>query len=113
VSLETVKQNFERDGLLDEQVVFMLGGFCNILPEAPIEILAVLCINGNTHEATIVSLRALYPKVSKTGYVIVDNYGAIRACRQAVDDFRSEIRLRVPILPVDWTGVYWQVLQEP
>jgi hypothetical protein len=110
ISLQTVKENFERYGLLDEQVAFIQGWFRNTLPEAPIEKLAVLRLDADMYESTMVALRSLYPKVSKGGYVIVDDYGAIPACRQAVDDFRAEYRLSDPILPVDWTGVYWQVL---
>ena len=37
VSLEEVKRNFARYGLLDDQVRFLKGWFCDTLPTAPIE----------------------------------------------------------------------------
>jgi hypothetical protein len=42
------------------------------------------------------SLQNLYPRVSAGGYVMVDDYADIEACRKAVDDSReaSELRLR-------------------
>jgi O-methyltransferase len=59
-------------------------------------------------ESTIQALCALYHKVSTDGFVIVDDYGNVAACRQAVEDFRSEHRITDPIQPIDWGGVYWR-----
>jgi hypothetical protein len=106
-SLEEVRANFERYGLLDDQVRFLPGWFRDTLPEAPIERLSVLRLDGDMYESTIVTLRSLYSKLSSGGYVIVDDY-ALPRCRAAVDDFRAENRIEDEIKSVDWTGVYWQ-----
>ena len=111
VSLDVVKRNFERYGLLDEQVRFLVGSFADTLPSAPIERLAVLRLDGDMYESTIVALRALYPKLSVGGYVIVDDYGAVSGCEQAVDDFWIEEGIDADMKPIDWTGVYWQRLE--
>ncbi len=60
------------------------------------------------YESTIQALEALYPKLSVGGYLIVDDYGAIPSCRQAVDDFRSEHGINDELEEIDWTGVFWQ-----
>ena len=108
VSLENVKANFERYGLLDDQVRFLKGWFRDTLPVAPIERLAVLRLDGDMYESTMDTLVNLYPKVSQRGYVIVDDYGAIPACRQAVHDYRSANGITEEIRNIDWTGVFWQ-----
>ncbi|HEY2703997.1 MAG TPA: TylF/MycF family methyltransferase [Candidatus Dormibacteraeota bacterium] len=108
VSLEEVRRNFERYGLLDEQVRFLPGWFRDTLPEAPISKLAVLRLDGDMYESTMVALRALYPRVSPGGWVIVDDY-ALKGCRAAVHDFLDEIGMHpADLQTVDWTGVYWQ-----
>jgi O-methyltransferase len=112
VPLETVKHNFERYGLLDRQVRFLRGWFRDTLPKAPIEKLALLRLDGSTYESTIVGLRSLYPKISKGGYLILDDYGAVAACLQAVNDFRREFHIEELLHPIDWTGVFWQVNRE-
>lgn len=56
VSLEEVKANFARYGLLDEQVRFLPGWFRDTLPTAPFERLAVLRLDGDLYESTIVAL---------------------------------------------------------
>jgi hypothetical protein len=108
VSLETVKANFERYGLLDDQVRFLKGWFKDTLPVSPIERLAVLRLDGDMYASTMDSLVNLYDKVSAGGYVIVDDYGQIKACKQAVDDFRRERGISDPICQVDRSGVYWR-----
>lgn len=108
VSEEEVRTNFQRYGLLDDQVRFLKGYFQDTLADAPIEQLAVARLDGDMYESTIVALEALYPKLATGGYLIVDDYGAVRGCRQAVEDYRREHRIVEPLLKIDWTGVYWQ-----
>lgn len=108
VPLEQVRSNFDRYGLLDDRVRFLPGWFRDTLPSAPVDRLAVLRLDGDMYESTIVALEALYPKLSVGGYAIVDDYGAAPACKQAVDDFRRDNGVSDVLRQVDWTGVYWQ-----
>ena len=108
VPLEEVQANFARYGLLDDRVRFLAGWFKDTLPAAPVERLAVLRLDGDMYGSTMEALRALYPKLSPGGYVIVDDYGAVPQCKEAVTDFRAANGIIDPIEWVDWTGVYWQ-----
>ncbi len=108
VPLERVQENFRRYGLLDGQVRFLKGWFRDTLPAAPIERLAILRLDGDLYESTIQALDGLYDKLSLGGFVIVDDYGNVAACQQAVDDFRTEHGISDPIMPIDWGGVYWR-----
>lgn len=108
VSQEQVRANFARYNLLDDRVRFLKGWFKDTLPTAPVDTLAVLRLDGDYYESTIQILDSLYHKVSPGGFVIVDDYGCIEACRQAVTDFRSRHGIDDEIVPVDWTGVYWR-----
>jgi hypothetical protein len=107
-SYDEVRDNFRRYGLLDEQVRFLKGWFKDTLPVAPIEKLAVMRLDGDMYESTTDALRHLYPKLSSGGYVIVDDYGAVPACRAAVEDFRASQSIRNDIHWIDWTGIYWR-----
>jgi O-methyltransferase len=109
VSLEQVQGNFGRYGLLDDQVRFLPGWFRDTLPEAPVERLAILRLDGDMYESTMVALDALYPKLERGGYVIVDDYGggAIGATK-AVDEFRSRHGIAEELVRLGWSGAYWQ-----
>jgi O-methyltransferase len=108
VSLDEVRANFEKYGLLDEQVRFLQGWFHETLPSAPIEELSLIRLDGDMYESTYVALESLYPKLSRGGYLIVDDYGAVPACRRAVQDFRHSFDISEEIIPIDWTGIYWR-----
>lgn len=108
VGLDEVKTNFERYGLLDDQVRFLPGWFRDTLPDAPVEQLSLLRLDGDMYESTMVALESLYAKLSVGGFVVVDDYGAIAGCRQAVDEFRAERRVEAKLETIDWTGVYWR-----
>jgi len=108
VSLETVRRNFEQFELLDSRVRFLPGWFRDTLPDAPVQQIAVLRLDGDMYESTHLALSALYPKVSIGGFVIVDDYGALPNCKQAVEDFRAANNITDPTSAVDWTGVYWR-----
>ena len=75
---------------------------------SPIERLAILRLDGDLYESTILALDGLYGKLSAGGFVIVDDYNNVAACRQAVDDFRTEHGIRDAIQPIDWGGVFWR-----
>lgn len=108
VSADQVRANFDRYGLLDQQVRFLEGWFRDTLPSAPIEQLAILRLDGDMYESTMDALEALYPKLSVGGYVIVDDYGAWEPCRQACTDYRERHGITDEIVSVDWTGVHWR-----
>jgi O-methyltransferase len=110
VSLDQVKANFSRYGLLDDGVRFLKGWFKDTLPTAPIEQLAILRLDRDMYSSTMDALQNLYPKLSEGGYVIIDDYGAIDACRRAVDDFRASNRIAPPFCRIDWSGIYWRKL---
>lgn len=108
VSLAEVKSNIERFGLLDRSVRFLEGWFADTLPKAPIERIAVLRLDGDLYHSTMDALDSLYDKVTPRGFVIIDDYGCIPSCAQAVTDFRVRRGIQTPLVKIDWTGVYWR-----
>lgn len=110
ISEAQVKENFNRFGLLDERVKFLKGWFSETLPTAPIDQLSVVRLDGDMYESTMDGLRHLYPKLSSGGYLIVDDYGVIPACRKAVHDYRDEHGISEKIIDIDGSGHYWQKL---
>jgi O-methyltransferase len=102
-----VRANFERYGLLDDRVRFLPGWFKDTLPDAPIDRLAVLRLDGDLYESTIQGLEALYPRLSPGGFCIIDDY-VLRACRRAVADYRAKHGISAEIIDIDGYGVFWR-----
>ncbi len=108
VSLEEVRRNFSKYGLLDENVIFVPGYFDETLPTMREEQFALVRLDCDMYASTIVALENLYNRVSSGGFVIIDDYGAIPACKQATDDYRHKHGINEPVTPVDWTGIWWR-----
>lgn len=108
ISMEDVKRNFEKYGLLDDKVKFLKGWFKDTLPTAPIDKLAVIRLDGDMYESTINGFDNLYPKLSKGGYLIVDDFGAVPGCKQAVMDYREKYNITEKIIDIDGAGVFWK-----
>lgn len=109
VSLESVRRNFQKYGLLDDRVVFLKGWFKDTLPVASIEKIAILRLDGDLYASTMDSLNSLYSKVSPGGFIIVDDYGIPEdTCRRAINDFRSTHGISAPIQDIDGWGVFWR-----
>lgn len=108
VPLQKVKANFKSYGLLDEQVRFLEGWFKDTLPHAPFKRLAVMRLDGDLYESTMDALTNLYPKLSTGGYVIVDDYYVIPACKEAVADYRKSHDINDEIIKINEVSAYWQ-----
>jgi O-methyltransferase len=108
VPLEQVKINFERYGVLDDGVRFLPGWFRDTLPTLKGETWSLIRLDGDMYESTLVALEHLYPALAVGGYVLVDDYGALLASREAVTDFRRKHGIQAELQEVDWTGVYWR-----
>lgn len=108
VTEDQVRQNFRRFDLLDDNVKFLKGWFKDTLPAAPIEKLAIVRLDGDMYESTMDGLKHLYPKLSPCGFLIVDDYGVIPACKKAVHDYRKQNGIDEEIIDIDGSGHYWQ-----
>jgi len=107
IPIEQVQANFATYGLLDEQVIFVQGFFQDTLPKLQSGPFALIRLDGDMYESTIVALNNLYSRLSSGGFVIIDDY-ALKGCKAAVDDFRRDHGISAEIQTIDWTGVWWQ-----
>lgn len=108
VPLEDVRRNFERYGYLDDRVRFVEGWFRDTLPTLAGHRWAVLRLDGDLYESTILALDNLYPDLSEGGYAIIDDYGTISSCHRAVEDFRAQHGIDAEIQQIDSAGIYWR-----
>lgn len=110
VEMPAVQANFARYGLLDQQVRFLPGWFCDTLPQAPLDRLAILRLDGDYYTSTRDALTLLYPKLSPGGFVMIDDWGIDSICgaKAAVVEFRRDFQITDEIIPIDWHSAYWR-----
>jgi O-methyltransferase len=110
--VEEVQSYFARLGLA-EGVRFVPGFFHQTMPRLGGRRWALVRLDGDTYESTWTTLEALYPGLAKGGYLIVDDYGFVPACREAVGDYRTAHGIEEPIEEVDWNCARWRRESEP
>lgn len=102
-SQENVQAHMSKFGIDHTFLVYHAGWFANTIPvwasSAP-EI-AILRIDADLYDSTMIPLVHLYSRVSRGGWVIVDDY-ALSGCRKAIHDFMLD--RGGPNFP----PIYWQ-----
>jgi hypothetical protein len=92
-----------------QQVVFHQGWFQETVPNLGTEPekIAILRLDGDWYESTKVCLEHLYDRVSKGGFIILDDYFAWEGCKKATDEFRAARHITTPITRIDVDCAYW------
>jgi len=72
--------------------------------QSPALLILVLQLDGDMYESTMDGIVNLYPKLSKGGFLIVDDWAAGKACQDAIIDYSAEYNITEEIIPIDWAG---------
>lgn len=94
VSLEDVRRNFERAGIGLDGVRFIKGDVAVTLGEAanlPAAI-SVLRLDTDWYESTKLELETLYPRLTKGGSLLIDDFGCWEGSRKAVEEYIDHLK---------------------
>lgn len=86
-SVDEVKINFDKFELLEENIVFVKGWFCDPLPSFNLGPISVFGMDGDLYPTTINALKNLYYFVSVESYIIIDDYHSWQPCKNDVHRF--------------------------
>jgi hypothetical protein len=78
------------------------------LPVTSLPELALLHLDTDFYESTRVEFELLYPKLTRGGVLIVDDYGYFQGSRRATDEYLATIRPTPLLNRIDqgvWAGV--------
>ena len=90
VDIDQVRKNIESVCGQTRKLELVKGLAEVTIPQTEISQLAILRIDVDWYEPTLVCLQALYPKLTSGGVVIIDDYGHHSGSRKAVDEFFGE-----------------------
>jgi O-methyltransferase len=102
-----VVKNFEKYGLLDNNVVFVKGWFKDTLPKLKGHKFSLIRLDGDMYKSTMDQLENLYEGVSVGGFIIIDDW-AIAEVRMACEEFRAANNITDEIIPIDQLATYWK-----
>jgi len=105
-SLEDVKKCCQVSGIDINSIKFVKGDVCNTLndPANRPDKIAVLRLDTDWYKSTKTELELLYPTLSNSGVLIIDDYGHWQGSRKAVDEYFANSEYKPLFNVVDYTG---------
>jgi O-methyltransferase len=105
---ESVHQLFKKFEI-DQNMEIVEGFIEDTLDLVDIKSIAFLHIDVDCYEPTLFALEKLYPKVSKDGWCILDDYNVpIFGCKSATDHYRKSHSIYDPIMQIGNYPVGWK-----
>jgi len=101
-NLDDVRGNLLSTGYPEDKCHFIKGDVMETIPLQEINEIAILRLDTDWYESTRHELQHLYPKLTRGGVLIIDDYGHWQGCRKAVDEYFMG---QPPFLfAIDYTG---------
>jgi len=103
-SIERVREAVLSVGYPEARIHFVQGPVEETLPaKAPAEI-ALLRLDTDWYSSTKHELLHLYPRLTRGGVLVVDDYGYWQGARQAVDEYMATNDVRLLLNRIDYTA---------
>jgi hypothetical protein len=103
-TLEEVRLAMNSTGYDEGLVYFVKGRVEETIPKHAPDSIALLRLDTDWYESTKHELEHLFPRLSKHGVLIVDDYGHWEGARKAVDEYFAENEIKILLSRVDYTG---------
>jgi O-methyltransferase len=103
IGLEEVKNNVLATGYAPQNIHFVKGCVEATIPNEAPDAIALLRLDTDWYESTKHELEHLYPRLSKGGIIIVDDYGHWKGAQKAVDEYLQANQIPLFLCRVDYT----------
>ncbi len=103
-SQNVVEKNIHSTGYPMEKVFFVKGKVEETIPNIIPEKIALLRLDTDWYESTAHELEHLFPKLSRGGVLIIDDYGHWQGARKAVDEYIDKNKIKIFLNRIDYTG---------
>lgn len=102
--LESVKAAVYSTGYPKDKIHFIKGKVEETIPQNAPDHIALLRLDTDWYESTKHELENLFPRITKGGVIIIDDYGHWQGARQAVDEYMEKYKIKILLNRIDYTG---------
>jgi O-methyltransferase len=103
-TIEEVKANISKTQYPQNNIRFIEGDVLKTIPAADPGQIALLRLDTDWYESTKHEMEQLYPKLNKSGVLIIDDYGYWKGSRKAVDEYLEANNISIMLNRIDDTG---------
>jgi len=105
VPMEQVQSSVYSTGYDVDKIHFVKGKVEETLPDKAPNTISLLRLDTDWYESTKHELIHLFPKLSRGGIIIIDDYGHFEGAKKAVDDYFSENKTPIFLNRIDESGI--------
>jgi O-methyltransferase len=102
--LAGVRKVLQETGYPMERIHFVQGKVEETIPRNAPDSISLLRLDTDWYESTKHELVHLFPRLSRGGVIIVDDYGHWKGSRQACDEYFQQNRISILLNRIDYTG---------
>lgn len=102
--LEQVREVVYGTGYPREKTHFVRGRVEETIPASAPDAISLLRLDTDWYASTKHELTHLFPRLSKAGVIIIDDYGHWRGSRQACDEYFGQNHIPILLNRIDYTG---------
>jgi O-methyltransferase len=102
--IEEVRRNMQTTGYPEDHVYLVKGMVEETLPSRAPEQISLLHLDSDLYQSTYHELTHLYPRLTKGGVLIVDDYGTWKGSRKATDQYFEENGIAMLLTPAGNSG---------
>jgi O-methyltransferase len=103
-SLDYVKERVYSIGYDRNKIHFVEGMVEDTIPDQAPSVISLLRLDTDWYQSTLHELVHLFPRLSRRGVLIIDDYGYWQGAREAVDEYISKNNLSIFLNRIDFTG---------
>lgn len=100
-SLDEVKDVIYDTGYVKERIHFVRGKVEDTIPDNAPDVVSLLRLDTDWYESTKHELIHLFPRLSRGGVIIIDDYGYWQGSREAVDEYVSQNNIQLLLHRID------------
>jgi O-methyltransferase len=102
--LEQVQELLCATGYPKEKIHFVPGKVEETIPISAPDSICLLRLDTDWYQSTKHELIHLFPRLSKAGVIIIDDYGHWKGSKQACDEYFEQSRIPILLNRIDYTG---------
>lgn len=102
--LHVVEEILEGTGYPKDKIHLVRGRVEETIPSSAPEAISMLRLDTDWYESTKHELIHLFPRLSRGGVLLIDDYGHWKGAREASDEYFAENQIPILLSRIDYTG---------
>lgn len=104
----SVKENLISTGYPADKFLLVKGDVLETIPQTIPQHIALLRLDTDWYKSTLYELEWLYPRVSKNGIIIIDDYGGWQGSKKATDFYFKKNKVNPKLKFIDSSAVMFK-----